>query len=249
MNALATDAVASARDMLHGAIRAGRDTFTARKELTAAETAAAKEKAMSDKILAQAQAARRDAIARSVEAECMELRSAILAECAAALPGFQVEVVIESHRLTALLEARARREEVETARAELDHDLENLRVRLGEVESQIAAIHASDDRSDAAMGRVHMLGLDRSDIAALIEAAQSQLETLTIPAIADAERAWRDAQLAARYRARHQVMVEMEKRLLTLATEARDAFGPGFGTEHRYKPCQLMRQSCVNSII
>ena len=44
-------------------------------------------------------------------------------------------------------------------------------------------------------------------------------------------------------------MVEMEKRLLTLATEARDAFGPGFGTEHRYKLCQLMRQSCVNSIV
>lgn len=243
------EAVQSARQMLHSAIRAGKDTLTPRRELTEAEQAQAREKAMSDKILAQAEKARRDAIARSVEAECMELRSAILAECAAVLPGFQVDVVIESHRLTALLEARARRDEVEAARAELQHDLENLRVRLGEVESQIAAIHASDDRSDAAMGRVHMLGLDRADIAALIEAAQSQCETLELPDVSQLERQWRDAQLAARYRARHQVMVEMEKRLLTLATEAREAFGPGFGTEHRYKPCQLMRQSCVNSII
>ena len=50
-------------------------------------------------------------------------------------------------------------------------------------------------------------------------------------------------------RARAAVMLELESRLLNLAVEARDAFGPGFGTEHRYKPCQLMRQSCVNSII
>lgn len=243
------EAVTGARNLLHSAIRAGRDTLAQRKALTEAEAAEAREKAANDRLLAQMEKARADAIGKSVAAECSKLRDDILAECAAVLPGYQVDVVIESHRLTQLLEASARRAEVEGARAELDHDLENLRVRLGEVESQIAAIHASDDRSDAAMGRVHMLGLDRADIAALIEAAQSQLETLTIPAIADAERAWRDAKLAARYRARHQIIVEMEKRLLTLATEARDAFGPGFGTEHRYKPCQLMRQSCVNSII
>lgn len=243
------EAVQSARQMLHSAIRAGADTLKPRRELTEAEQAQAREKAMSDKILAQAEKARRDAISRSVEAECMELRSAILAECAAVLPGYAVDVVIESHRLTALLEARARRDEVETARAELQHDIANLEIRLAEVKTAIDQLHAKPDRSEADNGQAHFLLLDRSDIEALRTAAKSQLETLELPDVSQLERQWRDAQLAARYRARHQVMVEMEKRLLTLATEARDAFGPGFGTEHRYKPCQLMRQSCVNSII
>ena len=249
MNALATDAVASARDMLHGAIRAGRDTFTARKELTAAETAAAKEKAMSDKILAQAQAARRAAIARSVEAECMELRSAILAECAAVLPGYQVDVVIESHRLTALLEARARREEVETARAELQHDLENLNTRLAETQTAIDQLHAKPDRSEADNGQAHFLLLDQADIKALIEAATAQLEELTLPALGDLERGWLAAKTEARFKARAALMLEMESRLLNLAQEARDVLGPGQYPDLRYRPSAIMRMAAQATIV
>ena len=249
MNALASDAVASARDMLHSAIRAGADTLKPRRELTEAEAAQAREKAISDKILAQAEKARRDAIARSVEAECMELRSAILAECAAVLPGFQVDVVIEQHRLTALLEARSRRDEVETARAELQHDLENLNTRLADVESQIASLHAKPDRSEADNGQAHFLLLDQADIRALIEAAQAQLETLELPALGDLERGWRDARLQARFRARAAVMLELESRLLNLAVEARDTLGPGQLPDLRYRPCTAMRMAAQATII
>ena len=249
MNAIASDAVASARDMLHGAIRAGRDTFTARKELTAAEQAQAREQAMNDKILAQAEKARRDAIARSVEAECMELRSAILAKCAAVLPGFQVDVVIESHRLTTLLEARARRDEVEAARAELQQDLENLNIRLAETQTAIDQLHAKPDRSEAENGQAHFMLLDQADIKALIEAATAQLEELTLPALGDLERGWRDAQLQARFKARAAVMAELEARLMQMAQEARDVLGPGQLPDLRYRPCALMRQAAQATIV
>ena len=249
MNALASDAVASARDMLHSAIRAGADTLKPRRELTEAEAAQAREKAISDKILAQAEKARRDAIARSVEAECMELRSAILAECAAALPGYAVDVVIESHRLTQLLEARSRADEIQAARAELQHDLENLNTRLADVESQIASLHAKPDRSEADNGQAHFLLLDQADIKALIEAATAQLESLELPALGDLERQWRDAQLQARFRARAGLMLELEARLLRMAQEARDTLGPGQYPDLRFRPSALMRQAAQATII
>jgi hypothetical protein len=249
MNAIASEAVNSARTALNAAIRAGADTLRPRKELSAAEQAAEKEKAMSDKILAQAEAARRSAIEKEVTAEVAALTAAIEAECQAVLPGYEVAVNIESHRLTMLLEARGRRDEVETARAELAHDIENLNVRLAEVQTQIDALHAKPDRSEADNGSAHFLLLDKADIEALIQAATAQLETLELPALGDLERAWQDARRQAKFAALHQVMVEMEKRLLTAAVAARDAYGPGAGTEYRYKPCQLMRQSCVNSIV
>ncbi|MFM2006163.1 MAG: hypothetical protein RLZZ09_1818 [Pseudomonadota bacterium] len=249
MNAIASEAVSNARTMLNAAIRAGKDTLAPRKELTEAQQAAEREKAANDRLLAQMEKARADAIAKSVNAECSKLTADILAECQAVLPGYEVDISIESHRLVMLLEARARHDEIQAARDELAHDIETLQCRLADVESQIAAIHASGDRGDAAMGRVHVLGLDRSDIQALIEAASSQLEELTLPAMADLERGWRDAQLAARFKARHQVMVEMEKRLLVLATEARDVLGPGNWPDLRYRPSAIMRQAAQATII
>lgn len=243
------EAVTGARNLLHSAIRAGRDTLAPRKALTEAEQAQAREKAANDRILAQAEKARADAVRKDVGAECSRLKAEIEAECAAVLPGFQVDVVIEQHRLTALLEARARREEVETARAELDHDLENLRVRLGEVESQIASLHAKPDRSEADNGSAHFLLLDQADIKALIEAATAQLESLEPPALGDLERQWRDARLQARFRARAAVMLELESRLLNLAVEARDTLGPGQLPDLRYRPCALMRQAAQQTIV
>ncbi len=249
MNAIASDAVASARAMLNNAIRACRDTFTARKELTAAEQAAARERAANDNLLGQMQKARADAISRQVRGETKELTDAIKAECQSVLPGFAPDVTVESHRLTLLLEAKSRLADIQAARNELQHDLENLRTRLGEVETQIAAIHAGDDRSDAAMGRVHMLGLDRSDIAALIEAAAAQMEALELPALGDLERGWLAAKTEARFRARAAVMGELERRLLDLATEARAILGPGQHPELRYRPNAVMRQAAQQAIV
>ena len=243
------EAVTGARNLLHSAIRAGRDTFTARKELTAAEAAEAREKAMSDKILAQAEAARRSAIQKDVDAECAQLRADILAECAAVLPGFVVEVAIESHRLTSLLEARARAAEIQAARAELQHDLENLNIRLAETQTAIGALRARPERSEADNGQAHFLLLDQADIKALIEAATAQLEELTLPALGDLERGWRDAQLQARFRARAIVMLELERRLLDLAVEARDTLGPGQSPDLRYRPSAIMRMAAQATIV
>jgi hypothetical protein len=248
MNAVA-QSVSDAINHVHAALKSGLDTKEARKALTEAEKAAQRERETNDRLLAQMEKARADAIAKSVNAECAKLTADILAECQAVLPGYEVDISIESHRLVMLLEARARHDEIQAARDELAHDIETLQCRLADVESQIAAIHASGDRGDAAMGRVHVLGLDRSDIQALIEAASSQLEELTLPAMADLERGWRDAQLAARFKARHQVMVEMEKRLLVLATEARDVLGPGNWPDLRYRPSAIMRQAAQATII
>jgi hypothetical protein len=246
MNALAIEA---ARDMLHQALRLGEPTNGVRKEVAAAEAAEARSRAASERVLAQAEASRAKAIRQAVDGECAQLRQAIMAECAAVLPGFDVAVTIETHRLVMLLEAKARRDEAESARAELANDLETLRARLADVESQISAIHASDDRSDTALGRVHLLGLDKADIQALIEAASAQLEAIALPGLADEERAWQQAQLAARYGARHQIILELESRLLKMAGEARDAVGPGAWVEYRFQPSPLLRQVCANSIL
>ena len=249
MNALASEAVSTAKTALFAALRRGEDTLKPRKELSQAEQAAERERAANASLMRQMQKSRADAIRKDVDAECSRLKAEIEAECAAVLPGFEVQVAVESHRLVMLLEARARRDEVETARAELEHDFENLRVRLGEVESQIAAIHASDDRSDAAMGRVHMLGLDRSDIQALVEAAGAQLEELTLPALGDLERGWQAAKTEARFRALHQIMSQLEARLLQCAALARDTLGPGQYPDLRYRPCALMRQAAQQTIV
>ena len=249
MNALASEAVSTARTMLNSALRRGEDTLKPRRELTEAEQAQAREKAASDRLLAQMEKARADAIGKSVSAEVAQLRAEIETECQAVLPGFQVDVTVESHRLTMLLEARSRRDEVETARAQLEHDLENLRVRLGEVESQIASLHAKPDRSEADNGSAHFLLLDQADIKALIEAATAQLESLEPPALGDLERQWRDARLQARFRARAAVMLELESRLLNLAVEARDTLGPGQLPDLRYRPCALMRQAAQQTIV
>ena len=243
------EAVQSARHMLNAAIRAGKDTLVPRKELTAAEEAAEKQRALSDKILAQAEAARAAAIQKEVNAECAKLRDDILAECNAALPGFDVGVVVESHRLVQLLEAKGRADEIAAARAELENDIANLQIRLAEVQTQIDALHAKPDRSEADNGQAHFLLLDKADIEALIQAATAQLETLELPALADLERGWRDAQLAARFKARHQVMVELENRLLALATEARDTLGPGQNPGLRYRPSAIMRQAAQATIV
>lgn len=204
---------------------------------------------MSDKILAQAEAARRSAIEKEVNAEVSKLTADILAECQAVLPGYEVAVNVESHRLTMLLEAKGRADEIQAARNEFEHDLENLRVRLAEVQTKIDALHAKPDRTEADNGQAHFLLLDKADIEALVTAAQAQLEELTLPAMADLESSWRQAQLQARFGARAKVMVELERRLLNLATEARDTLGPGQNPDLRYRPSAIMRQAAQATIV
>ncbi len=249
MNASASEAVSTARAALHSAIRAGKDTLKPRKELSQAEQAEAREQAANANLLRQMEKARADAIAKDVEGECAQLRAEIEAECQAALPNFPVAVNIESHRLVMLLEAKALADEIAAARAELQHDLENLNIRLAETQTAIDALHAKPDRSEADNGQAHFLLLDQADIKALIEAATAQLESLELPALGDLERQWRDAQLQARFRARAAVMLEMERRLLSLAVEARDSLGPGQYPDLRYRPSAVMRMAAQATII
>ena len=249
MNALASEAVSTAKTALFAALRRGEDTLKPRKELSQAEQAAERERAANANLMRQMEKARADAIRKDVDAECSRLKAEIEAECAAVLPGFQLVVSVQSSALVALLEAKARADEIQAARAELQHDLENLNIRLAEVQTQIDALHAKSDRSEADNGQAHFLLLDQADIRALIEAATAQLEELTLPALADLERQWRDAQLQARFRARAAVMQELERRLMQMAQEARDVLGPGQLPDLRYRPCALMRQAAQATIV
>ena len=241
------EAVQSARQMLHSAIRAGKDTLKPRRELTEAEQAEARERAANDAILSQMEQARADAIAKEVHAECAQLYAEILAECAEYLPNFEPTITVESHRLTALLEARGRADAALAAKAELENDIATLTSRLAEIQTAIDQLHAKPDRSEADNGRAHFLMLDRSDLAALIEAAQSQLEALEIPPLADLQRAWNEAQIAARFGARRQVMTALEARLMAMAVEARDSVG--HAAFLRYTPSAVMRQAAQQAIV
>ena len=248
MNAIASEAVSTARAALHSAIRAGKDTLKPRRELTDAEQAQARERAANDRLLAQMEKARADAIGKSVEAECAQLRAEIEAECQAVLPGFPVAVSVESHRLVMLLEAKARADEIAAARAELQHDLENLNIRLAETQTAIGQLHAKPDRSEADNGQAHFLLLDQADIKALIEAATAQLEELTLPALGDLERGWGKAKADARHRALHGVVLELERRLIAVAHQIAADIGLA-DTANRYVPSAAMRQAVSRSIV
>ena len=230
-------ATAESLEKIHTALRKGRSTAQARQELAAQAD-----------LVAQRQGEAEGVIAAFVTSETEALRKSILAECQAFLPEFEPPVLIESVTLTRLMEARAKRDEIEATRAELSADLANLKSRLADVESQINAIHAGGDRSDAALGIVTLLAMDQVDIQALMSAAETQLAALKSPPVADLERAWKDTQVNARFAARAAVMTELERRLLAMADEARSALG-ATATHLRYRPGAGMRQAVSQSIV
>jgi len=234
--------------LLHSALRRGEGTTKARKELTAAEAAEAKERETNDRLLSQMAKARAAAIGKQVEKDCESLRADILAECQAILPGFEPAVAIESHHLTLLLEARSRRADVEAARDELDADLDTLRARLADVEGQLAALQAKADRTEADNGAAHFLLLDQADIRALMEAAEAQKEALVFPDLSGLDRQWTRAKANARHSAMHRVMVELEGRLLDTAQVVANDIGLA-DTANRYVPSAAMRQAVARSIV
>ena len=241
-------AVETARNLLNSALRRGENTVAARKSLTAAEQAEARERETNDRLLSQMEKARADAIAKQVQTDCAQLRAAIMAECQAILPGFEPPITIESHHLTLLLEARSRHADVVAARDELDADLDTLRARLADVETQLSALQAKPSRTEADNGAAHFLLLDRADIRALMEAAEAQKEALVFPDLSGLERDWRRAQAAARHGALRRVMVELEARLLDAAHTVAADVGLA-DTQHRYSPSAAMRQACARSIV
>lgn len=243
-----SEAVSTAKNLLHNTLRRGGSTAQARKDLTDAEQAETKERAATDKILAETEKAHADAIRKQVEAECGLLREDITAECESILPGFEPEFVIESHHLTLLLEGRARHAETLAAQDELDGDLKNLTARRVEVEGQLAALHAKPERSDTENGQAHFLVLDQADIKALIEAATAQRDALVLPDLSGLERRWKKARADARHAALKQVMTELESRLLTMAHTVSADVGLA-ETRHRYVPSPEMRQAVSRSIV
>ena len=241
-------AVETARNLLNSALRRGEGTAKARKELGAALAAEAKERETNDRLLGQMAKARADAIAKQVEKDCESLRADILAECQGVLPGFEPAVAIESHHLTLLLEARSRHADVVAARDELDADLDTLRARLADVETQLSALQAKPSRTEADNGAAHFLLLDRADIRALMEAAEAQREALQFPDLSGLDRQWTRAKANARHSAMHRVMVELEARLLDAAHTVAADVGLA-DTQHRYSPSAAMRQAVARSIV
>ena len=122
MNAIASEAVSTAKTALIAALRRGEDTLKPRKELSAAEQAAEREKAANANLMRQMAKARADAIAKTVAAEVAQLTAEIEAECQAVLPGFPVAVSVESHKLVMLMEARARRPLAAPRQRPVTHD-------------------------------------------------------------------------------------------------------------------------------
>lgn len=241
-------AVSTARNLLNAALRRGDGTVSARQSLTAAEQAEARDRAAHDRVLSQMEQARADAIAKQVRVEVKELADAILAECDSILPGFEPPVPIESHRLALLLEAKSRLADVQGARDELDADLDTLRARLADVDGQLAALQAKPDRGEADNGAAHFLLLDQADIRALIQAAEAQRDALEFPDVSGLERQWTKAKADARHAALHQVMLELEARLLATAQTVASDIGLA-ETRHRYVPSPLMRQAVSRSIV
>lgn len=248
MASTAHEALTTAKFMLNAALRRGDNTVKARRELTEAEQAEARDRDAHDRLLAQMEQASAESVGQAVAAECAALRADILAECAAILPGFAPAIVIESHRLALLLEGRARHADMVAARDELDADLENLQARLADVEGQLAALHAKPERTDVENGTAHFLVLDQADIKALMTAAGAQKDTLQLPDLSGLERRWTKARADARHGALKLVMVELEGRLLATAHSVAADVGLA-DTQHRYVPSPEMRQAVSRSIV
>lgn len=240
--------IESARRLVESTLRRGQDTGQARRELTEAETKAEQQIAAQARALEQVDAEKRQAIERQAEGELEALRQSIADECADLLPGFHVDISIDGSKLIALLSVLADRREMEERKALFAEESAALQTRLDGVQTQIDAIRQSPEQTDASLGRLHLLTMDASDLSGMLAAAQQQLAEVELPNTADALKAWNVAARDSRFAARHQVMLELESRLLKLAVEARQNYG-NTDTRYRWKLPLLVRQNAQAGII
>jgi len=247
MNATQT-AVQTAKRTLAGVLRHGQDSSAARHELTEAERKAEAEQAHQDAARADIERARRETVRQQADEEIAKLASSIRSECGELLPGFPVDVRIDRVKLEALLSALADRRENEERRTMYLEELAGLESRIAAIDSELSTLRAKAEPSDADLGRVHLLNLDKTDLERLMTEARDQLSGWTLPNVADLDRALNQAARDARFGARHQIMRELESRLCRLAIEAREAYGLS-NTTYRWKLPLLIRQNAQAGII
>jgi hypothetical protein len=240
--------IETARRGLENLLRRGADTSKARQALSEVERKELAEQARQDTAQAEVERAKREAIRQQADEEIAKLASSIRSECGELLPGFPVDVRIDRVKLEALLSALADRRENEERRTMYLEELAGLESRIAAIDSELSTLRAKAEPSDADLGRVHLLNLDKTDLERLMTEARDQLSGWTLPNVADLDRAWNQAARDARFGARHQIMRELESRLCRLAIEAREAYGLS-NTTYRWKLPLLIRQNAQAGII
>jgi len=241
-------AIDAAKRGLDSVLRRGQDSSKARQELTEAERKAEADQAAQARALEQVAIEKRQAIEQLAEGELTTLRQSIAAECEALLPGFAVDISIDGSKLISLLSVLADRRSQEEAKALFAEESASLQNRLDGIQTQIDAIRQSPERSDADLGRLHILSLDAADLSGMLAATQQQFAEVQLPDTSIALKAWNSAAKDARYQARYQVMLELESRLLRLAEEAHSAYGLS-STAYRWKLPLIVRQAAQQGII